>query len=60
MMARGCLLALLGFEGVRQHIWWAEGYNFRLGTFGIAPVAGWVALGALFALLGVISLLWPL
>jgi hypothetical protein len=59
MMALGLFLAWLGLEGARQHIWWVEGYNFRLGTFGVAPTAGWFALGALFALLGLLSLFWP-
>jgi len=59
MMTLGSFLAWLGLEGVQQRIWWVAGYNARLGTFGIAPVAGWVGLGALFFLLGVLSLFWP-
>jgi hypothetical protein len=59
MIALGCFLAWMGLQGIRQHILWVAGYNFRLGTFEVMPVVALVGLGAVFALLGVLSLRWP-
>jgi hypothetical protein len=50
----GGLVAAMGFYGYVHGSRWFRGYNATTGTFGIGPTLGFVALGLVFVVIGLI------
>lgn len=53
----GLGVAWTGWEAIEHGYWWIRDYNPRLGIVAVGPSLGFVFMGALFVLMGLIP--WP-
>jgi hypothetical protein len=54
LIAFGLATIFSGIVGLTDEHWWVASFNARLGRVGKAPTLGYIALGSIFLVIGVL------